>query len=154
MIDELIKLGYKNIIGSDISITAVKKIKQRIGLAGNDVKWIIDDLTNSRKLIDITPVDLWNDRAVLHFFIKTRDQDAYFNLLSKMVKPNGFVIIAAFNLNGAIKCSGLPVCRYNKEMLEEKLGSDFQCLDSFDFTYTMPGGDKRPYIYTLFQRTR
>ena len=154
LIDELIKLGYKNIIGSDISSTAVKKIKQRIGLAGNDVKWIIDDLTNSRKLIDITPVDLWNDRAVLHFFIKTRDQDAYFNLLSKMVKPNGFVIIAAFNLNGAIKCSGLPVCRYNKEMLEEKLGSDFQCLDSFDFTYTMPGGDKRPYIYTLFQRTR
>jgi cyclopropane fatty-acyl-phospholipid synthase-like methyltransferase len=153
LIDELIKLGYKNIIGSDISSTAVEKIKQRIGPAGHDVKWIIDDLTNSKKLIDLRPVDLWNDRAVLHFFDKTEDQDAYFYLLNKLVKQNGFVIIAAFNLSGAIKCSGLPVFRYNQEMLEERLGNDFQCLDSFDFIYTMPGGEERPYIYTLFQRT-
>jgi hypothetical protein len=154
LIDELIKLGYKNIIGSDISSTAIEKIKQRTSLLSHDVKWIIDDLTNSEKLIDLPPVDLWNDRAVLHFFNDTRDQDAYFKLLKKLVKLNGFVIIAAFNLNGAIKCSGLPVFRYNKEMLVGRLGNDFQCVDSFDFTYTMPGGDERPYIYTLFQRTK
>ncbi len=154
LIDELIKLGYKNIIGSDISCTAVEKIKQRIGPASDLVKWINDDLTNSKKLVDLPPVDLWHDRAVLHFFNDIIDQDAYFSLLNKLVKPNGFVIIAAFNLSGAIKCSGLPVFRYSKEMLEERLGNDFQCLDSFNFTYTMPGGDERPYIYTLFQRTK
>jgi len=154
LIDELIKLGYKNIIGSDISSIAVEKIKERIGPASDLVKWIIDDLTNPKKLIDLPTVDLWNDRAVLHFFNDTWDQDAYFSLLKKLVKPNGFVIIAAFNLSGAIKCSGLPVFRYSKEMLEERLGYDFQCLDSFNFTYTMPGGDERPYIYTLFQRTK
>ncbi len=152
LIDELLKSGYTNIIGSDISSIALKKIKQRTGLLGHDVKWIIDDLTNSKKLIDLPQVDLWHDRAVLHFFTEKKDQEAYFDLLDELVKTKGYVIIAAFNKNGAIKCSGLPVFRYNKEMLEKRLGNDFQCLDSFDFAYTMPGGDKRPYIYTLFQR--
>ena len=154
LIDELIKLGYKNIIGSDISCAAVDKIIQRIGQQSHDVKWIIDDLTNSNKLINLRPVDLWHDRAVLHFFNDYQERDAYFNLLLKLVKPGGFAIIAAFNLNGAIKCSGLPVYRYNKQMLAESLGNDFQCIDSFDYTYYNPGGDERQYVYTLFKRVK
>ena len=79
LIDELVILGYKNIIGTDLSSTAVEKIKQRIGSVGHDVKWIIDDLTNSKKLIYLPHIDLWHDRAVLHFFNDRKDQDAYFN---------------------------------------------------------------------------
>lgn len=154
LIDELLKSGYTNIIGSDISSTAVEKIRLKIGLAGKNVKWILDDLTKSTKLIDLSPVDLWHDRAVLHFFTDTRDQDTYFRLLNKLVKTNGFVIIAVFNLNGAIKCSGLEVFRYDKEMLTERLGNDFQCVDSFDYTYYMPKGEPRQYVYTLFKRVK
>jgi hypothetical protein len=88
----------------------------------------------------------------LHFFNEADEQDAYFLLLKKLVKQNGFVIIAAFNLHGAETCSGLPVFRYNEKMLSEKLDSDFSLMEYFDFTYTMPSGDKREYVYTLFQR--
>jgi len=154
LIDELIKLGYKNIIGSDISSSAIEQIKQRIALPEHDVKWIIDDLTNSRELIDLSPVDLWHDRAVLHFFNDSVDQEAYFCLLDKLVRTNGYVIIAAFNLNSALKCSGLPVFRYDKQMLAERLGSDFECVDSFDYSYHMPGGETRTYVYTLFKRIK
>lgn len=152
LIDELIRLGYANIIGNDISKTALEKIRQRLGKNSNHVNWIIDDITNSKKLIDLPQVDLWNDRAVLHFFNRSQDRDAYFNLLNKLVKPNGYVIIATFNIDGAVKCSGLTVFRYNKQMLAESLGDDFECIDSFNHTYYMPEGGARPYIYTLFKR--
>jgi len=154
LIDELVKLRYTNIIGSDISSIAVEKIRRRIGLAGQGVRWILDDLTNSIKLVDLPQIDLWHDRAVLHFFGNARDQDQYFSLLKRLVKTDGYVIIAVFNLNGAIKCNGLSVFRYSKEMLEERLGNDFQCIDNFDHTYHMPLGETRQYVYTLFKRVK
>ncbi len=88
----------------------------------------------------------------MHFFQDIVSQDAYFNLLRKLVRKEGYVIIAAFNLDGALKCSGLPVFRYNAMMLQERLGEEFDLKEAFDFTYTMPSGDTREYIYTLFQR--
>ena len=97
-------------------------------------------------------IDLWHDRAVLHFFHERSSQDAYFALLQKLVRPGGYVIIAAFNLNGAPTCSGLPVFRYDARMLQEKLGENFKLLEAFDHTYTQPSGDTRAYVYTLFRR--
>lgn len=154
LIDELIKLDYKNIIASDISETSLEKLKNRLGSDKDKVEWIVDDLTKSQKLINHSSIDLWIDRAVLHFFNDKKDQDAYFDLIYKLVKIDGFVIIAAFNLEGALKCSGLPVFRYDKNMLVEKMGNDFEWIDGFDFTFNNPSGDTREYIYTLFKRIK
>lgn len=154
LIDELLKLEYENIIASDISAFSLEILKQRIGSASEKVDWIVDDLTNPKKIIDLKNVDLWHDRALLHFFTDPKDQNTYFNLLKKLIKPKSYVIIAAFNLNGAIKCSGLPVFRYNIEMLKDRLGDDFECIDNFDYNYYNPTGDKKPYIYSLFRRTK
>lgn len=150
LIDELLKIGYSNLIATDISKFALKKLEQRLG--EGKVRYIIDDLTNPINLMNIEPVDLWVDRAVLHFFTKISEQNIYFDLLKKSVKLNGFVLFAEFNLKGAIACSGLPVFRYSKEMLIEKLGSNFDLIDSFNHTYIMPSGAERPYIYTLFKK--
>ncbi|MFQ5448288.1 MAG: class I SAM-dependent methyltransferase, partial [Saprospiraceae bacterium] len=76
----------------------------------------------------------------------------YFDLVRKMVKPRGHVIIATFNLAGAKMCSGLPVKNYNATMLAEKLGPEFQLLEAFDHLYVTPSGGERPYVYTLFRR--
>jgi len=152
LLDKLVLEGYKNIIANDISSTAIQKLKERLGEKEGDIQWIVDDLTKPTSLSKIEPVDLWNDRAVIHFFTEEKDQNTYFSLLNKLVKPNGYVIISAFNTDGATMCSGLPVFRYNKEMLIEKLGPDYKLIEFFNYTYTMPSGDTRPYIYTLFQR--
>lgn len=153
LVDELLNQGYGNIIANDISKTALDKLKSRLpAVESNKVKWIVDDVTKPTELNHLQMVDLWHDRAVLHFFTEKKDQDNYFELLKKMLKPNGFVIIAAFNMEGATKCSGLPVFRYDEKKLQENLGKDFKLIDAFNYTYTMPSKNTREYVYTLFQR--
>ena len=153
LVDKLIEQGYNNVIVNDLSSIALDKLKMRIGNNNsNSIRWIVDDLSNSTKLNKLENIDLWHDRAVLHFFYTEKEQMAYFKLLKSVVKLNGFVIISTFSLNSATKCSGLPVHRFNKEMLQIKLGNRFILLETFNHIYTMPSGDKREYVYTLFKR--
>ena len=152
LIDSLVEGGFTNLIVNDISSCALNKIKNRIGEKQEAVAWIVDDLVNPTALENMPKVDLWNDRAVLHFFTKEKDQEAYFNVLNTKVKKNGFVILSVFNLEGATSCSGLEVKRYNAAMLQEKLGKNYQLLEKFNHIYTMPNGEDRPYVYTLFRR--
>jgi len=153
LIDSLLENGYTNLTANDISGKSLDIIKHRIGKKQESVKWIVDDIVNPTELKNIPQVDLWNDRAVLHFFIEEKDQDAYFDLLDQKVCKNGYVILAVFSLEGANKCSGLPVKKYNANMLQEKLGSSYILKDSFNYIYIMPNGEDRNYIYTLFQKT-
>ena len=152
LIDDLLAKGYSNLIANDISSCALNNIKKRIGDKQNQVKFITDDLVNPTTLNKLPQIDVWNDRAVLHFFTEEKDQNTYFKLLKEKVKKNGFVILAEFNLQGATKCSGLDVKRYDAQMLQEKLGADFALLENFDYDYTMPNGENRKYVYTLFKR--
>ncbi|NOX66125.1 MAG: class I SAM-dependent methyltransferase, partial [Chlorobi bacterium] len=144
--------GYSNVLATDISVISLDKLKVRLGNESNKVEWIVDDLTNPILLNEIQYIDLWIDRAVLHFLVNENDQTTYFNLLKKKVRQGGFVLFAEFNIEGATKCSGLPVFRYSKEMLSEKLGTDFNLVHSFNYIYTMPSGALRPYVYALFRR--
>ena len=52
-------------------------------------------------------VDLWHDRAVLHFFVKKNQQEAYFDLLKSKIRSGGYVIFSEFAKDGAKKCCGL-----------------------------------------------
>jgi 2-polyprenyl-3-methyl-5-hydroxy-6-metoxy-1,4-benzoquinol methylase len=152
LVDELLKQGYTNVIANDLSQVALNKLKTRLGDKGDAVQWIVDDLTKPTALISLNKIDLWHDRAVVHFFNDENEQNIYFNLVKTLVKDNGFVIIATFNLDGATKCSGLPVHRYNAQMLQDKLGETFKLIETFDYIYIMPSGDTRAYVYSLFQK--
>ena len=152
LIDKLLDEKFTNISATDISQIALDLLKDRLQDKASSINWIIDDLTNPTLLNDIEPVDLWIDRAVFHFFTEPKDQDSYIQLLANKVKKGSHVILATFNLHGATKCSGLPIRRYNKLMLKEKLKENFDLVESFEYIYTMPSGDTRPYIYTLFKR--
>jgi len=151
LVDKLIDLDYKNILATDISEKALTVLKDRVSNA-KSVTTIADDLTNPTTLNELNKVDLWHDRAVLHFFIEDKDQDTYFELLKSKIKLNGHVVLAMFNFDGATKCSGLPIKQYDAELLASKLGHDFELVKAFNHTYTMPSGDTRPYIYTLFKK--
>jgi len=151
LVDKLLDLNYTNIIATDISENALKVLTDRIK-SNQFVKTIVDDLTNPTVLKNMEKVDLWHDRAVLHFFIKEKDQDTYFNLLKSKIRPKGYVILATFNFDGATKCSGLPIKQYDAKTLSDKMGVDFLLIDNFNHTYTMPSGDTREYVYTMFQK--
>lgn len=153
LIDELLKKGFTNIIANDLSESALKNLKHRIKSDFNyNLECIVDDLTQPTSLQKLSHIDLWIDRAVLHFFLKEEEQRAYFELIKKVVAKNGFVLIAVFALDGAEKCSGLPLQRYDVNMLQQKLGDNFKLIDSFNYTFINPFGGERPYVYTLFLR--
>ena len=153
LIDDLLEDGFSNIIANDLSEESLKSLKHRFA-ENEKVEFIVDNLLNPSKLDELKNIDLWNDRAVLHFFLKEEEITAYFNLLKKVLKPNGFVIISVFSKNGAEKCCGLPLKRYDVEMLENELGTDFELKKSFNYTFVNPFGSEKPYIYALFQRKK
>ena len=99
LVEELVKLGYTNLIANDLSRKALQKLQARLGGdLSRHVSWIVDDLTKSELLCKLDPIDLWHDRAVLHFFNEPDERDAYFGLLKQLVKAGGYVIVAAWLL--------------------------------------------------------
>ena len=152
LIDSLVEQGYSDLIVNDISSCAMSNIKARLAKQAENIEFITDDIVNPEYLNNIKPIDFWIDRAVLHFFTEEGDQNKYFKLLNDKVKKGAYVILAEFNLEGAEKCSGLAVKRYNTEMLQEKLGAEYNLIENFDYDYYMPSGKLRKYVYTLFQR--
>lgn len=151
LIDQLIAEGYTSIIANDFAEASLQTLKDRVG-AHPAVQFLADDLVHPTTLNSLKNIDLWNDRAVLHFFLKEEEVTAYFNLLKRVLSPNGFVIIAVFAKNGAEKCCGLPLQRYDTAMLQRELGEDFELKKSVRCTFVNPYGGERPYVYTLFQR--
>jgi hypothetical protein len=153
LINDLLLLGFENMIVNDLAPSALSVLKESLPEEyRHAVKFVVDDLTCPSELLHLTEVDLWHDRAVLHFFTGEEQRKSYVHLLKKMVRKGGFVILAEFNKKGARKCSGLDVCNYDVEMYNSLLGSDFQLIKSFDFVYTQPSGDPRPFVYALFKR--
>jgi cyclopropane fatty-acyl-phospholipid synthase-like methyltransferase len=152
-IDYLLNQGFSNIIATDISEIALDKLKERLGKEkASLVRWIVDDITRPVKIQNLRDIAVWHDRAVLHFLMEESQQQMYLSTLKKVVKKGGYVIIAAFSLKGAKKCSGLDVKNYDQNMLAKFLGEDFSLLEYFDYTHHMPSGEPRQYIYTLFQK--
>ena len=153
LLDALIEKGYRNLIANDLSEIALKKLQERIKDKYNfDLETVVDDLTQPQRLNQLADIDLWIDRAVLHFFLEKEEINTYFKLVNSLVAKNGYALIATFALGGAEKCSGLPLRRYDVEMLQENLGEQFELIESFNYTYINPFGGERPYVYTLFQK--
>ena len=153
LIGALLDKGFTNIIANDLSTIALQKLQDRILKKHKyHLKCIVDDLTNPQALLQLNPVDLWIDRAVLHFFLSEIEQETYFNTLKSVISKNGFVLIAVFSLHGAKKCSGLDLQGYNVDMLQHRLGHDFKLISSIEQIHLTPSGEERPYVYTLFQK--
>lgn len=154
LIQKLKDIGYSNIFINDISKRAIDKLKYSINNT-DGLSFVVDDLTNPTDLLNLKMVDLWHDRAVLHFFVQQSQQDNYFNLLKSKVKDGGYVIFSEFAIDGAKKCCGLDILNYNEEMLLDRLGNDFSLIKSFNHLYTHPSnGNTRKYIYALFKRKK
>jgi SAM-dependent methyltransferase len=153
LIANLLDIGYQNLYAVDISNVALEKAKTLLTKEQiARVHWIVDDITNPSNVLQLQNVKVWHDRAVLHFLIDEQHRQTYHSLLQKITTPGSFVIMATFSLDGATRCSGLPVQRYSAVSLGDFLGDGFRFLESLDYTYQMPSGDLRPYVYTRFQR--
>jgi SAM-dependent methyltransferase len=153
LISDLLELGYQNLYPIDVSDVALEKAKALLDKErAAQVHWIVDDITNPSTVLQLQNAAVWHDRAMFHFLTEEQHRQTYHSVLQKVVMPGGFVIMATFAMDGATKCSSLPVQRYSAESLCKFFGDGFRLVESSDYTYRMPSGDLRPYVYTRFQK--
>lgn len=150
LIEELLTRGSKLIL-NDISDEALKSVRSRLGEQNKDVIWLCHDIASTIPN-SIPEVDIWIDRAVLHFLTAEDDIKGYFSNLKSNLKTGGHALFAEFSKDGAPKCAGLTLHRYSIEEISENLGDSFELISHYHYTYINPSGDPRPYIYGLYKR--
>ncbi|TWU39419.1 putative S-adenosyl-L-methionine-dependent methyltransferase [Novipirellula artificiosorum] len=148
LVEELLNRGHELIL-NDISDEALNKLRHRVG-TNDKLTYLHHDI--SKTLPDgISPIDLWIDRAVLHFLLDEDDIQTYFSNLKSAIRLGGYALLAEFSLAGAPKCAGLELHRYCVDELSRRMCPEFVLVEHEDYTYINPAGDPRPYVYALFK---
>ena len=150
LIEELFSSGAKLVL-NDISIEALNQVKSKLSDDGRKTDYLCQDIAQPIQT-KIPAIDIWIDRAVLHFLTDEDDIEGYFKNVKSTLKIGGYAIFAEFSKKGAPKCAGLALHRYSIEELSEKLGPSFKLMSHFDHIYMNPNGDPRPYVYVLYKR--
>ncbi|MFQ5965734.1 MAG: class I SAM-dependent methyltransferase [Candidatus Scalinduaceae bacterium] len=150
LIEELLSRGVKLVL-NDISIEAINRAKSRLGNKCKEINWLCQDI--AQPIQDAIPdIDIWIDRAVLHFLTDEDGIKGYFENIKSILKVGSYAMFAEFSKTGAPKCAGLTLHRYSIEELSGNLGLSFKLVSHFDYTYINPFGDPRPYVYALYKR--
>ena len=143
----LIDSGYNDLTYLDISEAALKKSKEFLGDQSNKVKWIAEDILNFKTE---EKFDIWHDRAVFHFLTEQNLIDKYAELVSKNISNSGHLIIGTFSENGPLKCSGLDVKRYSKELIEETFLKNFRLINTFHIDHKTPFNTTQNFLFSHF----
>ncbi len=152
LVEELLGRGVKLLL-NDISSEALGRVKNRLGDKANNVGWLCQDIAQPVEK-PLPEIDIWIDRAVLHFLTDQDDIDGYFANVKSILKVGSHAMFAEFSLSGATKCAGLKVHRYSVEELSDSLGPSFKLVSHFEYAYINPRGEPRPYVYALYVRER
>jgi len=151
LVHELIS-QCRHLVLNDISDVAIQKLKEKIK-DQHKITLLHHDI--SKPLPDSIPmVDIWIDRAALHFLLEEREIEEYFRNLCSRVKVGGHVLFAEFSPDGASMCAGLELHRYSVEEMVERAGVDFVLIEQERYNFISSFGDIRPYIYILFKRSK
>jgi 2-polyprenyl-3-methyl-5-hydroxy-6-metoxy-1,4-benzoquinol methylase len=152
LIEILLKSGAKLVL-NDLSSEAITKAKSNYAdKEMSHIQWLCHDMSKPIPS-ETNDIDIWFDRAVLHFLTDDNSIRQYFANVCSALKIGGYAIFAEFSKIGATKCAGLDVRRYDVQDLKENLAS-FELIADENYTYVNPMGDPRPYIYTLFRKIK
>ena len=147
LLKSLIDSGYNDLTYLDISEAALKKSKEFLGDQSNKVKWIAEDILNFKTE---EKFDVWHDRAVFHFLTEQNLIDKYAELVSKNISNSGHLIIGTFSEKGPLKCSGLNVNRYSKELIEETFLKNFRLINTFHIDHKTPFNTTQNFLFSHF----
>jgi len=145
LVDDLLARSYENITVLDVSQTAIDVTKKRLGLAAEQVHWLVADVTDAQ--LERSAYDVWHDRVVFHFLTAGEHRAAYVRRVAHAVKPGGHVIVSTFGPEGPTKCSGLDVIRYDAESLHDQFGVRFRLVESSKELHRTPFGTSQQFLY-------
>lgn len=147
LVDVLLRKGFTDLTVLDVSDSALRASRARVGVDA-PVTWIAHDLLTWKPT---RPYDLWHDRAVFHF-MSGSEIEVYQDLVKQSVAPGGSIIMATFAPDGPEWCSGLPVTRYSASQLSAVLGSGFTMVEERREVHTTPGGATQPFTWIAARR--
>lgn len=127
---------------------AVDLTLEILGEPRGDVHYIAGDVLQ----LELPMVDVWHDRAVLHFFLDATDRATYREQVARSVRPGGGVVIACFDVNGPEFCSGLPVARRSPEELAEEFGELCDVVELHRSQHITPAGVEQEFSWYLGRR--
>ncbi len=149
LVDTLAERGLDCLAVLDISGAALARARERLGARADVPTWIEADVAGDWSL---GPMDIWHDRAVFHFLTQAADRASYVDHLRRTLKVGGTAIVATFALDGPASCSGLPVVRYDPEVLNDTLGDDLTLVETRRHVHTTPWGATQSFQYCRFLR--
>ncbi|MBR0870481.1 class I SAM-dependent methyltransferase [Bradyrhizobium tropiciagri] len=149
LVDALLARGLHALTVLDLSEAALASARQRLGAAGDGVRWIADDATRWQPP---QAFDVWHDRAAFHFLVGEADRTAYLDRLHRGVRPGGHAIIGTFALDGPEKCSGLPVQRYDPAALSRTIGPAFALIAEVPHHHVTPWGTMQSFQFSVLRR--
>lgn len=148
--DDLRLRSYPNITALDISETALRAAKERLGSHSARIQWLTADVCETDLPRDY--YDLWHDRAVFHFLTLAEQRASYVARAAASVKRNGNLIIGTFGPEGPRRCSGLDTVRYDAATLEAEFGTQFALTESRIEWHATPSGAQQQFLYCVLKR--
>jgi len=145
--DNLLKLNYKNITLVDISLNALKEVKERLN--NKSLNFIETDVLN---LKPEKTFDIWHDRAVFHFITNKKSVEKYISLCNEYIIEGGKLIIGTFAEDGPLKCSGLEIKRYSIESLKQLFKENFEFIEGFKKLHTTPFDTQQSFTFCVFRK--
>lgn len=150
LVDDLLDLGVKSIIALDLSAAALAIARERLGQRGDQVRWIAEDVT--RLTLPPQSIDIWHDRAALHFLVDPDAVRRYMSVATKALAREGYAIIGGFAADGPQKCSGLPVARRDPEAIADLFGPKFDLIEGRREIHTTPWGAPQRFAFSLLRK--
>ena len=142
--------GWSDLTALDISAAALARGRANAGALAEKIEWVNEDVTLWQPARSF---DIWHDRAVFHFLTEAADRKLYKSALMAGLRPEGYLIIATFALDGPQKCSGLTVQRYDEGSLVSELGEGFELIADWRELHRTPFDTQQSFQWCIFRRT-
>ena len=148
LVDHLLQRGYQDLTAIDLSVTALRTVRERIGAAGTNVVLKVADVLD----LDLgRSFALWHDRAVYHFLTEEDERDDYLSSLNRCLRPGGWAVVATFGPDGPLTCSGLPIVRYTHDELARQFPG-YTLLSTSGEDHVTPWGTRQQFTAVLLRR--
>ncbi|MQA95802.1 MAG: methyltransferase domain-containing protein [Streptosporangiales bacterium] len=148
LVDHLVERGHRDLTAIDLSATALRTVRERLGPPGADVALTVADVLDLRMGREYA---LWHDRAVYHFLTEPEERVDYLASLERTLRPGGRLVVATFGPDGPATCSGLPIVRYTHAELADEFPG-FELVDTAGEDHLTPWGTSQQFTAILLRR--
>jgi len=159
LVDHLLDEGVGHVTLVDISAQALEVVRARVGARADGARAASADGRVVTVVADVAGwsppaggVDVWHDRAALHFLVGEDDRRAYVAAVTQALAPGGRVVLASFAPDGPTSCSGLDVRRSDDTELAALFGADFTLVHTEREAHVTPKDVVQPFTWVVLAR--